>query len=126
MVMTAPLEDHTSSRHTLHSMDDLLFIYGTLLPGHAPDSMANISRNLQTIAPARVNGLLYDLGPYPAASVGSDRFIEGELVEVGGDATWRLLDEYEGCPRPDEGDGLFRRIRTVATLKSGEAMDCWI
>jgi gamma-glutamylcyclotransferase (GGCT)/AIG2-like uncharacterized protein YtfP len=108
-------------------VSDRLFIYGTLLPGHAPTSMATICRKLKPVAPAQVSGRLYDLGSYPAVTIGStDRMIRGELVEVDSDATWRALDEYEGCPQAGGGDGLFCRVRTVATLESGESVDCWI
>jgi gamma-glutamylcyclotransferase (GGCT)/AIG2-like uncharacterized protein YtfP len=106
--------------------ENLLFIYGSLLPGYMPESMAAICRNLKTVAPARTSGKLYDLGPYPGATIGGDSVILGQLVEVDSEATWRALDEYEGCPRPGGPDGLYRRIRTLATLESGETVDCWI
>ena len=109
-------------------MNDHLFIYGTLLPEFAPASMAAITRRLRSLGPARVVGKIYDLGHYPAVTVGeaSDGFVRGEVVEVDGDDTWRAMDRYEGCPREGEGDGLYRRIRTVSTLDSGEAIECWI
>jgi gamma-glutamylcyclotransferase (GGCT)/AIG2-like uncharacterized protein YtfP len=108
-------------------MAERLFVYGTLLPGHAPPSMAGLRCKLKSVAPATVRGRLYDLGAYPAVVMeGESACVRGELVEVDSDATWRALDEYEGCPRPGEGNGLFRRVRTIATLDSGESADCWV
>ena len=107
--------------------DHRLFIYGTLLPGCTPKSMAAIAAALKPIGRARVTGLLYDLGPYPAVTIGETAGqILGELVEVDSDKTWDALDRYEGCPRQGEGDGLYSRVRTTATLDSGESLDCWI
>ena len=107
-------------------MRQLLFVYGTLLPGLAPASMRAICDRLTPVSRATVQGSLYDLGPYPAVVTGGANLVHGELLEIDGDDTWGSLDRYEGCPRPGEGDGLFRRICTVATLPSGESVDCWI
>jgi gamma-glutamylcyclotransferase (GGCT)/AIG2-like uncharacterized protein YtfP len=107
-------------------MPELLFVYGTLLPGLAPASMRAICDRLTHVSPATVRGSLYDLGPYPAVISGGSTLVRGELLEIDSDDTWRSLDRYEGCPRPGEGNGLFRRVRTVATLPSGESVDCWI
>jgi gamma-glutamylcyclotransferase (GGCT)/AIG2-like uncharacterized protein YtfP len=107
-------------------MGELLFVYGTLLPGHAPKSMRALCDRLTHIGPASIAGRLYDLGPYPAVVTGGDECVLGELLEVDGDDTWRELDRYEGCPRPGEGDGLFRRVRTIATSESGDRLDCWV
>jgi gamma-glutamylcyclotransferase (GGCT)/AIG2-like uncharacterized protein YtfP len=48
------------------------------------------------------------------------------MVEIDCEATWAALDRYEGCPRSGEGDGLFRRVRTVATLADGRRLDCFV
>ena len=108
-------------------MSDRLFIYGTLLDGHQPPEMKELCRRLRRVAGGTVRGFLYDLGPYPAVTIGgTDRFIRGELVEIDSDQTWDALDRYEGCPRVGEGDGLYSRVRTTATLETGESVDCWI
>jgi gamma-glutamylcyclotransferase (GGCT)/AIG2-like uncharacterized protein YtfP len=107
-------------------MSDLLFIYGTLLPGQAPAGMEAVCRCLRPRGEATVAGRLYDLGHYPGAILDGDSLIQGQLVAVDSDQTWRALDRYEGCPREGEGDGLFRRVRTTATLGDGERVECWI
>ena len=107
-------------------MTDLLFVYGTLLPGHAPRSMRSVCDRLEHIGSARIEGQLYDLGPYPAVITGGAGQVRGELLKVADEQTWAVLDRYEGCPRPGEGDGLFQRVRTIATTDTGESLDCWI
>src|SRR5206468_137962 len=108
------------------AMRDYLFIYGTLLPGHVPPEMAATCRRLRHVGPATARGRLYDLGPYPAAILDDGHLMHGELVEVDHPQTWRELDQYEGCPRPGDGSGLFQRVRTTAVLQSGGVVDCWI
>jgi len=107
-------------------MGDLLFVYGTLLPGHAPRSMHAVCERLKHVGGATIVGQLFDLGPYPAVVTGASGLVRGALVEVADEQTWTALDRYEGCPRPGEAAGLFRRIRTVATIDAGETVDCWI
>jgi gamma-glutamylcyclotransferase (GGCT)/AIG2-like uncharacterized protein YtfP len=109
-------------------MRDRLFVYGSLLPGHEPAGMAAVCRRLNFLEPATIRGQLFDLGPYPGVIIGNgaDGIVHGELAEVDCDDTWRALDQYEGCPRAGEGDGLFRRVRTVAALESGESVECWV
>src|SRR5437868_1610308 len=109
-------------------MGDYLFIYGTLLPGFEPRAMSQLCRRLNSIGPATIRGQLFDLGPYPAVVIDAARAgsVRGEVVEVDGDATWQELDRYEGCPREGQGDGLFRRLRTVATCDTGESVNCWV
>ena len=106
-------------------MSDLLFIYGTLLPGRAPAAMEAVCRRLRPRGEATVAGYLYDLGHYPGAVIGGDGVIHGQIVEVDCEQTWRVLDRYEGCPREGEGDRLFRRVRTIATLTDGSPIECW-
>ena len=107
-------------------MSDLLFVYGTLLPGHAPRGMRAVCERLKHVGPATIAGQLFDLGPYPAVVTGSSDRVRGELVEVTDEQTWTALDRYEGCPRPGEGDGLFTRVRTTSTTAAGETVDCWV
>jgi gamma-glutamylcyclotransferase (GGCT)/AIG2-like uncharacterized protein YtfP len=108
-------------------MADLLFIYGTLLPGHVPPAMRAVCARLRTVGPATLNGRLYDLGHYPGIVVGNHGMVRGELVEVPDRATWDALDRYEGCPREGESEGLFRRIRATATRgEDRQTVECWV
>ena len=108
-------------------MADLLFIYGTLLPGHAPPAMASVCRRLRPDGAATLAGRIYDLGHYPGVTLSTDGIVFGELVEVPDEQTLAALDDYEGCPREGEGDGLFRRVRAIATRREdGRSVDCWV
>jgi gamma-glutamylcyclotransferase (GGCT)/AIG2-like uncharacterized protein YtfP len=80
-----------------------VFVYGTLGSGIPND---------------KIQGNLYDLGPYPAATNidHSSNEIEGEVIEVP-ENYLKSLDIYEGV-----SSGLYKRIRT-RTL-GGE--DVWV
>jgi gamma-glutamylcyclotransferase (GGCT)/AIG2-like uncharacterized protein YtfP len=104
--------------------DDLLFAYGTLIPGCEPPHMNAICSRLELISEGSVRGLLYDLGRYPGVVEGGGT-VRGAVVRVPEDV-WPAMDAYEGCPIPGGGGGLFRRIMTRATLDDGRQVDCWL
>jgi very-short-patch-repair endonuclease/gamma-glutamylcyclotransferase (GGCT)/AIG2-like uncharacterized protein YtfP len=105
---------------------DLLFVYGTLVPGLEPAPMSDIVRQMTRVGPATIRGRLYDLGPYPGVLLDDgDALVKGKLVRVPPDC-WQRLDRYEACPLPDSSDGLFRRIRTTATRDVGQPVVCWV
>jgi gamma-glutamylcyclotransferase (GGCT)/AIG2-like uncharacterized protein YtfP len=105
---------------------DLLFIYGTLLPGLEPAEMSAICAKLEHLAPATSPGKLYDLGPYPGVILDPSSVVKGRVVRVPTDEVWKALEEYEACPFPESPDGLFRRVRTTSTLDNGESIECWV
>ena len=92
----APLE--------LHNGRCLLFAYGQLQPDQRPP------RSLSRAWPDRVRGLLYDLGPYPAAvKIGRvDRQFAGYVLEIDENELQQALDTYEEVDK-----GVYLRIRTV-------------
>jgi very-short-patch-repair endonuclease/gamma-glutamylcyclotransferase (GGCT)/AIG2-like uncharacterized protein YtfP len=103
---------------------DLLFIYGSLLPGLTPPDMLAVAARLSRAGPATIRGRLYDLGVYPGIVL-DDRAgagaVRGQLVRVPSDDAWRLLDEYESCAHD-----LFRRVTTRAMFDDGRPADCWV
>lgn len=110
-------------------MAELLFVYGTLIPGCEPAGMSPVCQHMRVVGEATVLGRLYDVGEYPAAvltdaPVGAT--IRGMLVGIDDEGAWRDLDRYEGCPADRKTAGLFRRVRTLATLADGTATECWI
>lgn len=105
-------------------MSDHLFAYGTLIPGCEPASMRDACAGMEIVGHGTVPGVLYDLGSYPGFAEGEGT-VRGVVLRVP-EGAWPALDRYEGCPGPGCGDGLFHRIRTTATLDSGESLDCWI
>ena len=57
-----------------------LFVYGSLRSGFNSDAYQYISRYFTLVDNAKVKGILYDLGDYPAAlPTEKDFFITGEL-----------------------------------------------
>lgn len=90
----------------------LLFVYGSLQPGQRPP------QSMRGAWPDRVRGLLYDLGPYPAAVQVArvDREFDGWVLDISEDELERL-DAYEGT-----SEGLYRRMRTSTV--SGRAV--WV
>lgn len=105
-------------------MTDLLFAYGTLIPGCEPPHMNSICSRLMVIGEATLRGVLYDLGAFPAVVEGGG-VARGVVLRVPSDA-WTAMDAYEGCPGTGGDLGLFRRIMTRAMLEGGEEIDCWL
>jgi very-short-patch-repair endonuclease/gamma-glutamylcyclotransferase (GGCT)/AIG2-like uncharacterized protein YtfP len=105
---------------------DLLFIYGSLLPGMEPRAMTDIVRRLNFICDATIRGKLYDFGPFPGVLLDeSAGVVKGRIVEVPCEC-WDRLDQYESCPLPDSVDGLYRRVKSTATRDDGEPIECWV
>lgn len=71
-----------------------VFVYGSLRGGSAR-SMSLRFPESRFIADAKVNGNLYDLGPYPGLQLNdSDSVVVGEVYEVD-DELLEQLDEFE-------------------------------
>jgi gamma-glutamylcyclotransferase (GGCT)/AIG2-like uncharacterized protein YtfP len=106
-----------------------LFLYGTLLPGLARPPLDALVARLRPLGPATIPGRLYDLGPYPGLvpDPSAASRVCGELFALPDDpALLAALDDYEGDPRDDGADGLFRRVEVLATLADGRAVPCWV
>ncbi len=72
----------------------LVFVYGSLRGGSAR-SMSIRFPESKFIADAKVNGSLYDLGPYPGLQLNnSNSMVVGEVYEVA-DELLEQLDEFE-------------------------------
>jgi gamma-glutamylcyclotransferase (GGCT)/AIG2-like uncharacterized protein YtfP len=94
-----------------------IFVYGTLLGG-GPDSLLH---GCERVAPAAVNGVLYDIGGrYPAAVLYGDARVHGEVWRCPAERLLRL-DRHEGTE-----DGLFRRVAVEAETETGERVPGWI
>jgi gamma-glutamylcyclotransferase (GGCT)/AIG2-like uncharacterized protein YtfP len=108
-------------------MTNLLFIYGTLLPGLEPRAMSDVVLRMSVVGPATIRGKLYDLGFYPGVLLDEGGgIIKGQIVQVPSDELWRRLDRYEACPLPESADGLFRRVKTAAMTGQGQPIECWV
>jgi gamma-glutamylcyclotransferase (GGCT)/AIG2-like uncharacterized protein YtfP len=110
-------------------MSDFLFLYGTLLPGLAPPEIALAAVQLRFAAEGFVRGRLYDLGHYPGAVLdpAAEHRIRGALFTLPEDpAVLRALDAYEEFDPAAPELSQFVRVRTIATLAAGGALECWI
>ena len=93
-----------------------VFIYGTLRRGSAGSMSIRFPKS-RLIAEARVNGRLYDLGPYPGlVSDESNSLVAGEVYEVDDDLL-NQLDEFESSSN-------YVR-KQVEISVAGQKRNCW-
>lgn len=97
-----------------------LFVYGTLLPGHG--NHARISDHVRHARPGTIQGILVDLGAFPAL-VHGEGIVKGMLLDVEDEAI-RITDFIEGC-RPDSDDSLYVREQVQVALDDGNTMTAW-
>jgi gamma-glutamylcyclotransferase (GGCT)/AIG2-like uncharacterized protein YtfP len=110
-------------------MSSYVFLYGTLLPGHAPEEIAPAVRKLRRLGEGTVHGVLYDLGKYPGAVLdkSAGARIHGTVFELPDDeALLSALDAYEDFAPGNEQASLFVRTLQPVTLVDGEILQCWI
>lgn len=95
------------------------------MPGHAPACVSDLVARFKPLGRASVAGTLYDLTNYPGLLLDGAGTVHGHLCELpDDDLLWRRLDAYEGFdPSAIEGS-LFRRVPALATLETGERLDC--
>ncbi len=91
-----------------------LFVYGSLRSGFHSAAYEYISRFFTFTGEAKVKGVLYDMGEYPAAvPTTEDKFIVGELYSITNEAefSWAIgqLDDYEGVAAEDDEEKLYYR-----------------
>jgi len=110
-------------------MSAYLFVYGTLLPAHAPADIAPVVSMLRPIGEGSVNGVLYDLGEYPGAVLdpSSSFQITGTVFQLPDDpSVLRALDAYEEFDPDTPGASLFLRVLQPVALTKGGTLQCWI
>jgi gamma-glutamylcyclotransferase (GGCT)/AIG2-like uncharacterized protein YtfP len=107
-----------------------LFVYGSLRSGFRSPAYEYISQFFSFAGNAKVKGLLYDMGEFPAALPSEeDKFIIGELYTVKNPSefSWAIgqLDDYEGV-NVEEGEAqLYKRGLTEAYVND-EKVTAWI
>ena len=108
-----------------------LFVYGSLRSGFRSPAYEYISRFFTFIAEARVRGILYDLGEYPAAVPSAeDRFIIGELYSIKNESefSWAIgqLDDYEGVTAEDDEEKLYYRDLAEVLINNSAVTSAWM
>jgi gamma-glutamylcyclotransferase (GGCT)/AIG2-like uncharacterized protein YtfP len=94
-----------------------LFVYGSLRSGFQSHAYEYISKYFVLEGDAKVKGVLYDLGSFPAAKpTGENIFITGELYNIRNENefNWAIgqLDDYEGVDVAFDEEQLYRRELT--------------
>ena len=98
-----------------------LFVYGTLMPGFG--NHARIVHLVRSSQPASTEGVLIDLGAYPAMIPGHG-LVKGVLLEVDEEALL-ITDRIEGCD-PDADRNLYIRKKAIIRLADGEEVAAWV
>ena len=107
-----------------HLLADV-FVYGTLMQGgfwHGPAAQAGIT----SILPAQATGTLFDLGDYPAVSLGAASQIRGEILTFQDIASaLPILDEIEDAAPEGANSGMYRRTILTVTDTTGRRRRAW-
>jgi gamma-glutamylcyclotransferase (GGCT)/AIG2-like uncharacterized protein YtfP len=106
-------------------MHDLLFVYGTLMRGYDNPAAKLLSRDATFCGGARCQGRLYLVTYYPALVLSDDAsdVVSGELFCLHApEASFAILDDYEGCalPRPR-----YLRQLLPVTHEDGSVVEAW-
>jgi gamma-glutamylcyclotransferase (GGCT)/AIG2-like uncharacterized protein YtfP len=108
-------------------MEERVFLYGTLRPGHAPREIADAVSRLRRVGAGTVRGRLYDLGAYPGVVLDAAAAqVRGEVFAVPDGETLARMDAYEGYYAGDPAASLFLRVRGAVALDGGASEDCWV
>src|SRR5437867_12548233 len=109
-------------------MSELVFLYGTLIPGQEPAEMTPVVRRLRRMGPARVKGRLCDFGEYPGAILddSSDSSIAGQVFEGPDQDLLTSLDDYERFDPEDAAASVFVSVTCAVTLGDGRSRECWV
>lgn len=110
-------------------MTKYLFIYGTLMPAHAPAEIARAVRKLRRVGRGRTPGRLYNFGEYPGAiftALGQSK-VKGAIYEMkGGMNLLRQLNVYEEFDERHPERSLFLRKKRVIRLDDKRQLLAWV
>ncbi len=97
-----------------------LFAYGTLMPGGS--NHRQIEGFVIDYQPGTIDGVLVDLGAYPALVPG-EGIVKGIMLQVKQEAL-EITDRIEGC-HADRDRCLYMREEVVVRLKDGQEAVAW-
>jgi gamma-glutamylcyclotransferase (GGCT)/AIG2-like uncharacterized protein YtfP len=106
-----------------------LFIYGTLMPDHAPAEIARAVRKLRRVGNGWTSGRLYDFGEYPGAifAAQGESKVRGAIYEMqGGMNLLRQLDVYEEFDERHPERSLFLRKKRPIRLDDKRQLLAWV
>jgi gamma-glutamylcyclotransferase (GGCT)/AIG2-like uncharacterized protein YtfP len=108
-------------------MTDLVFFYGTLMSGFKRPGRTRVDLALAPVGHGWIQGILFDLGIYPAAIGAREGRVRGEVHRMlDPDSVLLMLDEIEGY-RPTVPDAsLYVRQETPVAFDDGRRADAWV
>ncbi|TSD66581.1 gamma-glutamylcyclotransferase [Inquilinus sp. KBS0705] len=92
-------------------MNNLLFVYGTLLQTENEFGVY-LNKNCSFLGEGKVNGTLYDIGEYPGLTINnhSETFVYGHIYQMKHpEIVLNRLDFYEGVGPTEEQPNLYTR-----------------
>jgi len=101
--------------------DRLIALYGTLCDANVRRELGLTGR-VRRLGRCRLQGVLHDLGPYPALAEGKG-VVHGELFELMDGGVLAVMDAYEAfdAARPKLSDYIRVRVRLT-----DPDVECWI
>jgi gamma-glutamylcyclotransferase (GGCT)/AIG2-like uncharacterized protein YtfP len=108
-------------------IQNLLFVYGTLMRGYDHPMAKLLSRSAEFCGEARCRGRLYLIKHYPGLVLSDDAgdVVFGELYRLRApEQSFATLDEYEGCGPGATAPGYVRQLLPV-TLDDGTVSNAW-
>lgn len=111
-----------------------VFAYGSLMSTADVEvgrrERQQLAAAARLLGPASIGGLLFDVGPYPAAvltSTGRER-IFGELWQLPRRCQWLfdVLDRYEGCAPDAPKPHAYERRKVQVLRQDGGTVTAWI
>ena len=97
-----------------------LFVYGTLLPGYG--NHRKIESHVRSARPGTIQGILVDLGAFPALLHG-EGIVRGVVLEVDAEAL-SISDSIEGY-HPDRSRSLYIREEVQVDLDDDSKITAW-
>ncbi|MES2809300.1 MAG: gamma-glutamylcyclotransferase family protein [Bacteroidota bacterium] len=107
-------------------INDLLFVYGTLLS--ADNEFGRYLKNNATFfCDGKFKGRLYDIGEYPGAITSTDKEydIKGSIHCLSSADVLKVIDDYEGYGDGQDEPYLYLRKKLPVTTPEG-VVDCWV
>ncbi|MEM9685162.1 MAG: gamma-glutamylcyclotransferase family protein [Pseudomonadota bacterium] len=101
--------------------EQLIGLYGTLRDPEVRRSLGLAGR-LRRLGRFRLQGILFDLGPYPALAPG-DAVVHGELFEIVDRTAFAIMDDFEEFSPADPARSAY--IREIWPMDDPDVR-CWV